>query len=74
MTDVTGEEDRTIINAKAYLESLNDGIEAARVLGFNTIKNEWSTINTEGDAADDLMIGSGYWVFVREATTLVPGQ
>ena len=74
VTDITGDEDRTVINAKAYLESLNDGIEAARVLGFNTIMNEWSTINTEGDATDNLMIGSGYWVFVREATTLVPGQ
>ena len=73
VTDVTGDEDRTIINAKAYLESLNDGIEAARVLGFDTIRNEWSTINTEADDSN-LMIGSGYWVFVREATTLVPGQ
>ena len=57
----------------AYLQGLNDGIEAARVLGFDTIMNVWSTIDAEAGNSN-LMIGSGYWVFVREATTLVPGQ
>ena len=75
VVDVTGNEldGGATISANAYLEGLNDGIEAARVLGFNTIKNEWSTINAESTSST-LMIGSGYWVFVREATILVPGQ
>ena len=75
VTDVTGNEldGGATISANAYLQGLNDGIEAARVLGFNTIKNEWSTIDAE-NTSSTLMIGSGYWVFVREATILVPGQ
>ena len=75
VTDVTGNslDGGATISANAYLQGLNDGIEAARVLGFNTIKNEWSTIDAESPSST-LMIGSGYWVFVREATILVPGQ
>ena len=75
VTDVTGNslDGGATISANAYLQGLNDGIEAARVLGFNTIKNEWSTIDAE-NTSSTLMIGSGYWVFVREATILVPGQ
>ena len=75
VTDVTGNalDGGETISAMAYLQGLNDGIEAARVLGFDTIMNVWSTIDAEDDTSN-LMIGSGYWVFVREATTLVPGQ
>ena len=53
--------------------SLEDGILAARVLGFDTIRNEWYTV-LDGDMSGpgmgtQLEIGSGYWVFVRAATS-----
>ncbi len=57
------------INAATYLDSLDDGLDLARVLSFDTIKNEWSTLNL----SDKVNIGSGYWVFVRESASLVPG-
>ena len=82
VTDVRGnalDDDKTI-DAETYLQSLDDGLDLARVLGFNTIKNEWSTI-LDPDSRDPvtdkvtgkLDIGSAYWVFVREAASLVPG-
>ena len=57
------------INAATYLDSLDDGLDLARVLSFDTIRNEWSTLNL----SDKVNIGSGYWVFVRESASLVPG-
>lgn len=70
VTDVTGEFDSAGISVGAYLNSLDDGLDLARVLGFDTIKNEWTTLNNNGM----VMFGKGYWVFVREAGTLVPGK
>ena len=62
------------ISAEVYLNSLDDGLDLARVLGFNTIKNEWFTVlDMQIGSPGDLRIGSGYWVFVREAAALVPG-
>ena len=79
VTDVKGNalDHNTPIDASIYLQSLEDGIEAARVLGFDTIRNEWYTV-LDGDMMSpgmgtNLLIGSGYWVFVRNATALVPG-
>ena len=62
------------ISAHVYLNSLDDGLDLARVLGYNTIKNEWFTVlDMQMGSPGDLRIGSGYWVFVREAAALVPG-
>ncbi|MYC08377.1 MAG: cadherin repeat domain-containing protein [Chloroflexi bacterium] len=79
VTDVKGNalDHGTPIDAAVYLQSLEDGIQAARVLGFDTIRNEWYTV-LDGDMMSpgmgtNLLIGSGYWVFVRNATALVPG-
>ncbi|MCY3638014.1 MAG: cadherin domain-containing protein [Chloroflexi bacterium] len=79
VTDVKGNalDHGTPIDAAVYLQSLEEGIEAARVLGFDTIRNEWYTV-LDGDMMSpgmgtNLLIGSGYWVFVRKATALVPG-
>ena len=65
------------VSAATYLQSLDDGVVPARVLGFDTIRNEWYTV-LDGDMTGpgmgvNLEIGSGYWVFVREAISLVPG-
>ena len=70
VTDVTGDFSGDGISVSAYLNSLDDGLDLARVLGFNTIKNEWMTLS----GSQDLMFGNGYWVFVRESGTLVPGN
>ncbi len=77
VVDVTGDALDTdkSIDATTYLNSLDDGLDLARVLGFNTITNEWFTVldpDTSG-ASNSLRIGSGYWVFVRESASLVPG-
>ena len=57
-----------------YLNSLDDGLDLARVLGYDTIRNEWFTVlDAQMGSPGDLSIGSGYWVFVREAAALVPG-
>ena len=76
--DVTGDklDDSDTINAQVYLNSLDDGLDLARVLGFNTITNQWRTLpvgENASDASADLSIGSAYWVFVRESASLVPG-
>ena len=56
-----------------YLQSLDDGIDLARVLGFNTIRNQWETVlDPDMQMNNTLEIGAGYWIFVREATSLVP--
>ena len=70
VTDVTGDFSGDGISVSAYLNSLDDGLDLARVLGFDTIKNEWMTLS----GSQDLMFGNGYWVFVRESGTLVPGN
>ena len=62
------------IDAAVYLRSLDDGLDLARVLGYDTIRNEWFTVlDMQMGSPGDLSIGSGYWVFVREAVALVPG-
>ncbi len=76
--DVTGDklDDSDTINAQVYLNSLDDGLDLARVLGFNTITNQWRTLPVGENASDvsaNLNIGSAYWVFVRESASLVPG-
>ena len=76
--DVTGDklDDSDTINAQVYLNSLDDGLDLARVLGFNTITNQWNTLPVGENASDvsaNLNIGSAYWVFVRESASLVPG-
>ena len=79
VTDVKGNalDAGVTVSAKTYLQSLDDGVVPARVLGFDTIRNEWYTV-LDGDMTGpgmgtNLEIGSGYWVFVREAIALVPG-
>ena len=74
--DVTGNFSGSGISATAYLQSLDDGLDLARVLGFDTITNTWSTIMAPegGSSADTLEYGKAYWVFVRQAASLVPGN
>ena len=79
VTDVKGNalDAGITVSADTYLQSLDEGVVPARVLGFDTIRNEWYTV-LDGDMTGpgmgtNLEIGSGYWVFVREAISLVPG-
>ncbi|MCE2426392.1 MAG: hypothetical protein J4F45_15090, partial [Pseudomonadales bacterium] len=74
VTDISGDgESRDPISADVYLQNLDDGLDLARVLGFNTIMNQWFTVlDKQMGSPGDLEIGSGYWVFVREAASLVP--
>ena len=76
VTDVRGNalDDGKSIDAETYLNSLDEGLDLARVLGFDTIKNQWSTVlDPDTIGTGKLRIGSAYWVFVREAASLVPG-
>ena len=76
VTDVRGNalDDGKSIEAETYLQSLDEGLDLARVLGFDTIKNQWSTVlDPDTGGTGELQIGSAYWVFVREAASLVPG-
>lgn len=76
VVDVRGNalDDKKAIRADVYLNNLDDGLDLARVLGFDTITNQWSTVmDPDVDAVGSLSIGSAYWVFVREAASLVPG-
>ena len=76
VTDVSGNalSANIEISAHVYLNSLDDGLDLARVLGYDTIRNEWFTVlDMQMGSPGDLRIGSGYWVFVREAAALVPG-
>ena len=76
VTDVRGDalDDGKAIDAHTYLNSLDDGLDLARVLGFDTIRNQWSTVlDPDTGGTGELNIGSAYWVFVREAASLVPG-
>ena len=74
VTDISGNGaggDR--VSATVYLQSLDDGVDLARVLGFDTIRNQWETVlDPDMQMNNTLRIGSGYWIFVREATSLVP--
>ena len=73
--DVTGDFAGGGISAQAYLQSLDDGLDLARVLGFDTITNSWSTVMApESGDSDKLYFGKAYWVFVRQAASLVPGN
>ena len=72
--DVTGNFDGDGISAQTYLQSLDDGLDLARVLGFDTITNSWSTVMApESGDSGTLDYGKAYWVFVRQAGSLVPG-
>ena len=72
--DVTGDFAGDGISAQTYLQSLDDGLDLARVLGFDTITNSWSTIMApESGDSGTLEYGRAYWVFVRQAGSLVPG-
>ena len=74
VTDISGNgEGGDTLSADVYLQSLDDGIDLARVLGFDTIRNQWETVlDPDMQMNNTLTIGSGYWIFVREATSLVP--
>lgn len=76
VVDVTGDFAGGGISAQTYLQSLDDGLDLARVLGFDTITNKWSTVMAPegGDHSDTLDYGKAYWVFVRQAASLVPGN
>ncbi len=76
VVDVRGNalDDKKSIDAEVYLQNLDDGLDLARVLGFNTITNEWDTVLDPDDRSNGVLnVGSAYWVFVREAASLVPG-
>ena len=74
VTDISGNgSGGDTLNAVVYLQSLESGVEAARVLGFDTIRNQWETVlDPDMQMNNTLEIGAGYWIFVREATSLVP--
>ena len=79
VTDVSGNalSANIEISAEAYLNSLDDGLDLARVLGYNTISNEWFTVLDKqmGMVVNaNLRIGAGYWVFVREAAGVGGGE
>ena len=45
VSDISGNgEGGQTINADVYLQSLDDGVDLARVLGFDTIRNQWETV------------------------------
>ena len=72
--DISGDgEGGDTIDAEVYLQELGDGLDLARVLGFNTIRNQWQTVlDPDMQMNNTLEIGSAYWIFVREAASLVP--
>ena len=79
VTDISGNagDDKASVSATVYLQNLDDGLDLARVLGFDTIRNQWFTVldpmgTMSGVSNDTLSIGSAYWIFVREAASLVP--
>ena len=62
VVDVTGDFAGGGISAQTYLQSLDDGLDLARVLGFDTITNSWSTVMApESGVSDRLDFGSAYW-------------
>ena len=74
VTDISGNGsggDR--LSAVVYLQELGDGLDLARVLGYDTITNQWTTVlDKDMQMNNTLVLGSGYWIFVREAASLVP--
>ena len=74
VTDISGNgSGGDTVSATVYLQSLEAGVEAARVLGFDTITNQWETVlDPDMQMNNTLTIGAGYWIFVREATSLIP--
>ena len=74
VTDISGNgAGGDTLSADVYLQSLDDGVDLARVLGFDTIRNQWETVlDPDMQMNNTLTIGAGYWIFVREATSLVP--
>ena len=74
VTDISGNgEGGQTVSADVYLQNLDDGLDLARVLGFDTIRNQWVTVlDPDMQMNNTLTVGSGYWIFVREAASLVP--
>ena len=74
ITDISGNgEGGQTVSADVYLQNLDDGLDLARVLGFNTISNQWVTVlDPDMQMNNQLRIGDAYWIFVREAASLVP--
>jgi hypothetical protein len=74
VTDISGNgSGGDTLNAEVYLQKLDDGLDLARVLGFDTITNQWETVlDPDMQMNNTLTIGSAYWIFVREAASLVP--
>ena len=74
VTDISGNgEGGDALSADVYLQSLDDGLDLARVLGYDTITNQWTTVlDPDMQMNNTLVLGKGYWVFVREAASLVP--
>ena len=74
VTDISGNADGgDTVSADVYLQNLDDGLDLARVLGFDTIRNQWYTVlDPDMQMNNTLTVGSGYWIFVREAASLVP--
>ena len=74
VTDISGNgSGGDTVSADVYLQNLDDGLDLARVLGFDTIRNQWETVlDPDMQMNNTLEIGSAYWIFVREAASLVP--
>ena len=74
VTDISGNgSGGDTVSADVYLQNLDDGLDLARVLGFDTIRNQWYTVlDPDMQMNNTLTVGSGYWIFVREAASLVP--
>ncbi len=74
VTDISGNgEGGQRVSADVYLQNLDDGLDLARVLGFDTIRNQWVTVlDPDMQMNNTLRIGDAYWIFVREAASLVP--
>lgn len=74
VTDISGNgSGGDTVSANVYLQNLDDGLDLARVLGFDTIRNQWETVlDPDMQMNNTLTIGSAYWIFVREAASLVP--
>ena len=74
VTDISGNgSGGDTVSADVYLQNLDDGLDLARVLGFDTIRNQWQTVlDPDMQMNNTLRIGDAYWIFVREAASLVP--
>ena len=74
VTDISGNgSGGDTVSAEVYLQKLDDGLDLARVLGYDTIRNQWVTVlDPDMQMNNTLRIGDAYWIFVREAASLVP--